>query len=311
MKRLVAVILVVLACGLGFWLAHAKKRQDALPVRPSEVTQVVWFAGKEKHGLRQDSSGDLFVGSRRLALDETRAKLYAAACYLGAQALVTVDANAVTRLYERRGDSLVLNQTKEPGARVWTCGAGFCNVPGLVYLTTTSQDPNPSGCISNMKQVQTVFTNRIALGSRATDWHAVQTEPMGVWPSSSFMHCTYEMTSPRLLRVYLPDARQAAVHLSDQLVPPTTYQNIEPVTVALGRAIICRTRKGWSMYDIRGHLVRFFPVGQRGHDAVLGNPFYARGYFYVPQSFPQSHVEYYRMDIPTGKLVDVGQNYPR
>lgn len=306
MRKLLAIGLFVLACGLIYWRTGAEDARQPRPVTPSDIKQVVWFSGKESHGLRQDSKGSLLVGHHWLVVKGTMPKLYAAVCFPAASALVTVDGHATTRLYERQGESLVLGQTRKPGGRVWPCGATFCRIPGLVYLTTTLQDPRSHDHRYSCIQVQTVFTDRVAMGAKARDWHAVQVEPKNVWPGPSFMKCTYEVSSPKSLLVHLPEGKEAKVQLSDQLVPPTNYGEIEPVTVSPGRAIICRTRKGWAVYDMNGGFVRFFPVGQLGRFAELGHPFYAKGHFYVPQIVPQSHVEYYRMDLATGKLVDAG-----
>ena len=285
-------------------------------VKASQVTRVVWFAGRENRGLRQNSAGDLFVSRHRLAIDGAVPRLYAAACYPGAGTLVTVDANAVTRLYEGTGESLKLMETRRPRRdvqlrsrrHVRPMAVGFCNVPGLVYLTWTFREERDTGT-ANLRQIPTAFTERIALGSRAHGWHAVRTETQLVWPAASFMKCTYRMASARSVYLFMPDGNKIFVRLPSQLAPRPLYGDSEPVSVIPGRAIICKTRNGWSMYNLKGNLVRYFPFGRLAC-GEWHEPIYRSGHFYVPLYGAKS-AGYYRMDIPTGKLVDVGSSFPQ
>lgn len=275
-------------------------------------THTVWFSGKESRGLRQDSAGSLIVLRGKLPLEKPVARLYAAAYYPSVGTLVTIDENAVTQLYEQSGSLIRLKQTRPPHRMKGAYGkrgpihpirVRFCNVPGLVYLTWSY--PEPSVPI----QVATQYSERIALGPRASNWHAVTTDDSDV----KFLPYTYRIASRRSVHLFMPDGKRIIVRLPGELAEPIgdsapPYVELEPVSVLPGRAIICKTRNGWSMHNFNGNLISYFPSGHLGNWG-WSEPFYHKGHLYVAQMCKGAW--YYRMDVLAGKLVYVGENLPR
>lgn len=282
------------------------------PVQTAKPSQVVWFSGKTSHGMRQDSAGNLFAARRKLAVAERLGRLFAAAYYPRSDVLVTVDGQAVARLYERGGKLLKLKQTGPAhefkgqhlvGGPIHSESVRFCRIPGLVYLTWSHPEP------STPVQVSTQLSERLALGARARNWHAVTAE----YPNVSFLGYTYQIASPNSLRLYGPDGKSIVLRLPGQLAEamgtlPAPYVRLEPVFVLQGRAIICKTRNGWSLHNLKGALVSYFPCGRLGNWG-WHEPLYRNGHYYAVQT--SKGAWYYRMDVPTGKLVYVGENIPQ
>lgn len=283
---------------------------DPQGARTSRAAQIVWFSGEESQGLRQDAEGNLVTSRQQLALRKPVAKLCAAAYYPDVGTLVTVDGDAVTRLYEKTGTLLELTQTRPPHepedarqrhGHIRPIAVRFCKIPGLVYLTWSYPEPR------SLAMVQTSWqhSERLALGARARGWHAVTTEN----PKVKFLEYTYQVPSRKSVHLIMPDGKQIIVRLPDQLAEhrgPSVER--EPVFVVPGRAIFCQTRGGWSMHDFKGNPIRYFPSPRR----ALGSwrePFYHNGHFYVSEVMPGW--SYYRFDVERGKMTYVGAELPQ
>lgn len=276
----------------------------------SVAGRVLWFSGKQSQGLRQDQSGDLLVSGRKLAFQKPVRRLHAAAYYPDSRVLVSIDGNAVTQLYEQSGKLMRLKQTRPPhrltGAyarrgHIHPVRVRFCSIPGLVYLTWSY--PEPSVPI----QVASQFSERIALGTRASNWHAVTAE------DAEFLQYTYRTVAKRLLQLFMPNGKEIIVRLPGELAEPIGdsiphYVSLEPVFVLPDRAIICKTRNGWSMHNFSGNLISYFPAGHLGKWGWR-EPFYYKGHFYVAQTCKGFF--YYRMDVSRGKLLYAGEDLPR
>ena len=302
--------IVLFVCGIV--CAQGTSSGPAFASKVSKTTQVFWFSDEKSQGLRQDSSGYLYVSDRKLPIKKPVGRLFAAAYYQSTGTLVTVDYNSNTHLYERAGKLLKLKQTTPPhemdvphshNKHIRPVFVHFCNKPGLIYLTWSYPES------SVPLQIRTRYSERLVLGSWARDWHAATTEN----PRVSFLDYTYRMASPRSVHLFMPNGKKIIVRLPGQLSKPLRtppyYIDLEPVFVIPGRAIICKIHNGWSMHDLKGNLIRHFHFGRMGY-WEWHEPFYRNGHFYIPLIGPKS-AEYYRMDIPTGKLVNVGEHFPQ
>jgi len=305
--RRTSVVLVVAVSALA-----ATGRSLAADTQEAQTTgaaQVVWFSHGVTRGLQQEADGRLVAG-QPLALQQPAGKVYAAAYYPAARTLATVDEHAVTRLYERAGDVLALTQTRpphEPDPRyrlgpIRPVSARFSRIPGLVYLTWSYPEPRTP--------VQTgwQYSERLALGTRARNWHAVTADDSRV----VFLEYTYRVLSSRFLELFPPDGKRIVIRLPAPLgtvrdgTPP--YLGSEPVFVLPGRAIICKIRSGWSLHSRYGQLIRYFPLGRTDNWGWYGTT-YQNGHFYVFQAV--KGFLFYQMDIRAGKLTYVGRSLPR
>jgi len=299
---------------LGVLLAAAIVAAMPVDASPAGVPQgardsgVVWFSGEKSQGLKQDSGGNLLISGRKLTIQKPVTRLYAAAYYPAVGVLVTVDGKAVTRLYEATGKLPKLMETRPPRAienpgwersPIRPVTVRFSSIPGLVYLTWSYPEP------SVPVQMCTRFSERLALGHWARNWHAVTPRDENVLSLAQ----PYRIASDRSFDLFMSDGKKVVVRLPGPLgeleAPP--YFRLEPVFVIPGRAIICKTRNGWSLHNLNGSLISYFPCGPAGNQGWL-EPFFRNGHYYVAQACKGLY--YWRMQVSTGRLVYVGEDLP-
>jgi hypothetical protein len=156
--------------------------------------------------------------------------------------------------------------------------------------------------------VGTQFSERKALGLGAYDWHAATTENRDV----RFLDYTYQTTSAKSLSLYMPNGKKIDVRLREELASwmgsEPSWLGLEPVFVIPERAIICKTKDGWAMFNPKGKPIKYFPSAHLKNGA-WHEPVYHKGQFYVCQSSQGAWC--YRMDVASGKLVYVGSRVPQ
>ena len=265
-----------------------------------------WFAQKDIRGLRQLRTGGIYYGYRRLFLDKSPGKLYGAVYYPRDGMLITISPDAVVRLYE--GDGLRLKQKTKwaPKGKAETASVRFTRVPGLVYLLYDDVAAREwisrawsEGC---MIQVYWAQYERLVLRNSAKGWHGIPVSDS----DGSFLNGCYHIQDNEV-KLSLAERKCITLKLPEPLDGPFRFSPGDPLAQSVfvfhGHGILCKTVKGWSLNRLDGKLIKWFPVNKEPY-GWWKYPYYKNGSFYVCIG-DFGGVDTYRLDIPTGRLIQI------
>lgn len=267
----------------------------------ASTPSAVWFVQKDVHGLRQLRTGGIYYGYRRLSLDESPGKLYAAAYYPRDCVLITISPDATVRLYE--GSKLKVKRS--PKVKAETASVRFTRMPGLVYLlyndVAAKESINQQWSEGRMIQAYWDVRERLVLRDSAKNWHGIPASDS----DGCFLNGCYR-TQDDEVNLSLAEGKQITLKLPEPLDKPFDSGPNDPLAQSVfmfpGHGILCKTVKGWSLHKLEGKPVKFFPIIATNGWWV--DPYYKDGNFYVRT---QSCADYYtyRLDIPSGRLVQI------
>jgi hypothetical protein len=301
-----SIALAILFCSIISQGCTAKP----IPGKLNKPQQLRWFAAGAKQGLWQDKQGNLQTEKQKLAVNKPISDLYAAAYYPVNELLVTVDKKSLARLYRKNDKQFELVETGIPydlkyyqDLTMRPVEVYFSEIPGLLYVSWTVRPAH------DFAQVVMDHTDRYALGKQARDWHIANM--LHRWSASQLQTSTrayrYHTGVDNTVQVMTPDDSTITLQLSNPLADTWNlmYMQLEPVTIINDKVIFAQTRKGWSMHDITGKSIRFFPTDETG----WGQPFFYDGHYYTEKVDIRGRERfYYLFAVQRGELIKVAGN---